>query len=326
MKLDEFTSELNKNIPKILDENIYIKVINRNNNLARFDIINKLAICTMNNEIVYDVKTKEEWFEQGRRIIDTSKIVRVIIPNYTSEYIDSLTGKTVDITQFTRDEFVNALRLNIIKKESKFDGMYVQDLYDIRNTCSIDKNINYKIPKPIVSISVLFSILQRFTGITAEESDETYLAKQERHLYLAKGSYSEMIDTLASILTDYLLEPDILRDCIQENLGNTEKELSKAEIKLLRASIIYSIKTLFNINNKEDILSVLKDKLVTDYIDLIDILTITDSIVFKIIQQLEYTDNSSIEDATNNMLHIKKAEILLDIMQANSIQLKMKGV
>lgn len=326
MNFEEYANELYKNIPKILDEDIYIAILNKGNNLARFDIINKIYITTVYGTDIYDVKTKEEWFSQGRKIIDTSKYINVSVPDYSSEYIDTETHKVVNISDFTVDEFRKAIEYGIIKKESKLENVIVQRVYDIKNTSNIDKDKKYSVPKPYISMNILFGILKKFMNITIEQSDDfTYFAKKEKHLYLSKSSYEDTVDELISILVDYFMETEVLSDIIEKS-GLDQIDLNSKDMDLLKESIKYSLMTVFNVNNKDELLSILKRKEITDCNKLINILTISDYTVFNIIELLDYSDNSKVVDATSNILLIKKSEQLLSIMQANSVQSKMKGV
>lgn len=327
MTHEEFTDELNKCIVNLINPKVFIEIIRKDNNLARFDIMNKIAICTMNNgEQFYDLKTAEEWKIHNRSIIDTKKRIYITVPKYDTSYIDCETLEKVNINEFSQDEFIKALELNIIKKEQRINNIDVETVYDIRNTTAIDKTLEYKVTKPKISLDVLIDIMKQYINLEViPGEDETYYSKSSNKLFLAKNTYENMVKELVVILVDNIIE-NKLKGYIRSYLSNTEKTLNKFETELLKEALKYSIGTIFKVTDESELLFELRKNYVSDYEDILDILIICDAITYDISAFLVYNDNSLLTNAINNIELIRKSDILLSILQANSILNKMKGI
>lgn len=327
MTYEEFTEELNKNIVNIINPKVYIEIIRKDNNLSRFDIMNKIAICTMTNgESLYDLKTAEEWMLCNRKVIDKSKKIYVAIPKYDKCYIDSETLARIDISEFTQEELKKAIELKIVKKEQNIRSIDVVTVYDIRNTSKIDKNIEYNVVKPKISIDALVNIMKNYMKLDIViGEDSTYYSKSSGKLFIAKNTYEIMIQELVDILIKHVLD-DRLQDYIKGYINNTERKFNKLELELLKESLRFAILSVFKVSDESRLLFELRKNYVNDYEDIIDIITICDAITFDICSFLEYTDGSNMKDAVSNIELIRKSENLLNILQANSILNKMKGV
>lgn len=323
MEIKEFIEEINKNIPKILDEDTYVNILNRgNNNLIRFDLLNKIILNLLYKENIYDVRTKEEWFSVGRKIINVEKYYNILVPNSTIQYIDCKNNEIVNIEQFTVDELKKALELHIIEKQENIEDLHLVKVYDIRNTTNIDKEKEYKLTKPKMNIQNLFNALHKFTDITVEDGvDETFYSRKEKHLYLAKSNYANTISILSNILVEYIMDSDVIKESIYNSniVNNTETEL-------IRISSVYSINSLFSVDSKANLIEKFRANRGINYSTLLDILKITDQIIYIVAQMLEYSDDTCITDASTDIIKMKKSEIILDIMRANYIQLKLKGI
>ena len=70
MVIDEYVDKLNSSIPKLIDEETFTKVLRLNNNLCRLNILNRIALATMYNQEIFDIKSEEEWFSVGRKVIN----------------------------------------------------------------------------------------------------------------------------------------------------------------------------------------------------------------------------------------------------------------
>lgn len=327
MTHEEFTNELNKSIVNLINPKVFIEIIRKDNNLARFDIMNKIAICTMNNgEQFYDLKTAEEWAVCNRSVIDKKKRIYITVPKYDTHYIDCVSLEKVNINEFSQDEFVKALELGIIRRERNITDVDVSTVYDIRNTSTIDKAHEYVVTKPKLSLDALINIMNQYMNLEVlPGEDETYYSKNSGKLFLAKNTYENMVKELVDILVKHIID-NKLSGYVRNYLSNTEKELNKFEIELLKEALKYSICTIFKVLDESNLLFEIRKNYVSDYSDILDILILCDAITFDISAFLDYSDNSLMTDAINNIELIRKSDILLSILQANSILNKMKGI
>lgn len=316
MLLQEFNDTLNRTLPKLLDEDTFIKILNLNNNLYRFDIINRIALNTISDEELLDVKTEEEWFEHGRRVIDKHKKYYIISPKYGTCYVDSETSEKINILEFTFDELTKALELGVIIKTSDIDDIVINEVYDIRNTSNIDKNKKYEVVKTATNLNILVDLAKNITGLTIEPSEDiTFYSEYDNNLFLAKEDYNTMADKIINIIVNSLY------DKCKSDIG-----IDNMYEKLIKSGAEYSIKTLFGTHNKKDILGKLKSYMITDYNILLDILVIIDIITFKVLEQLEQINGIDNCKSFFKIERNNKINTLLNIMQANSVQIKMKGI
>lgn len=327
MTYEEFNDELNKGIVNLLNPKVFVEIVRKDNNLARFDIMNKIAICIMNSgEQFYDLKTASEWEVNNRLVIDKKKKVYIAIPRYNTGYIDCVSLEKVNINEFSQDEFVKALEYGIIKKQKDIENVEVEVVYDIRNTKAIDKNIEYKVTKPKVGLEVLIGIMKQYMNIEViPGEDETYYFKNSGKLFLAKNTYENMVKELVAILVKNIVD-NKLTFYIRNYLSNSEKKFDKFETELIKETLEFSIKTIFGVIDDSNLLFELRKNYVSDYEDILDILTLSDAITFDISSFLEYNDDSCMIDAVNNIELMRKSDILLSILQANSILNRMKGI
>lgn len=324
MVIDEYLEKLNSNLSRLIDENTFTKVLKLNNNLCRLNILNRIALATMYKEEIFDLKSEEEWFSVGRKIINKGDKIHLAIPMYTTSFIDSTTNETVETDKFTQDELALALKLNVIHKEENIDKLMVHDLYDIRNTSNIDKDTSYKVPKPEISLAEYFSIIHELTGITIEESDVSFFYEKDKLLFLCRDNYETTIDTLTDTLIKYIIHN---MDKYVTDISNySHLDIgSKRKEKLLVASIKYSIKTLFGIDNKNDVIMALRLSGIVSVDELVDILILVDELLFNIMKYVKYSSDTLYTDISTSINRIKKSELLLNILQANSIHNKIEG-
>lgn len=316
MKLEEFNSKLNESLPMLLDEDTFIKILNINNNLYRFDILNRIALNIMYDYELLDVKTEEEWFKHGRKIIDKKKIIYITTPKYGTKYIDNETKEQINVIEFTPSEIQEALRLGVISKINDAEDISINIMYDIKNTSNIDKSKKYDIVKPKIDLKILIELAKEITGMTIEPSDEvTFYSEKDNNLFLAKESYRKMVNKIL----------DILVNLIFKQVEN-EIEIDKQYKDIIKHSALFSLQTLFNIENKNELIYKLKSNMITDYNIMLDILYTVDIITFKVIEQLEKINGIDNCSSADTIEKNNKISAMLSIMQANSIQIKMKGV
>lgn len=318
MEVKELSELLNKNFNKLFTPNRYKHILNRGNNLIRLDIVNRMLV-ELQYDNAFDLRTSDEWLLENRGIVKKEKPIYLIIPKYKYEYIDKETGKTIDNKELSIGEINKAIEYNIIERVDTIDNMYTIPVFDIRQTYSLDKS-KYNINKPIISSKKLLEIMHNITMCNIEICEDTYYSKSDNILYLKKQPYSELVITISEYLAQYYIDND-LKKLIDIPQNISYKDLTEYDIDLIKQSLIFAIVTLLGgkIDINFDIINyTTNDKAIL-------ILNIVDSMLIEISTKLKFTNTSHIMDVSSNINMLKKAEALLDIMEANNINKIMKG-
>lgn len=324
MVIDEYVDKLNSSIPKLIDEETFTKVLRLNNNLCRLNILNRIALATMYNQEIFDIKSEEEWFSVGRKVINKKDAIYLAIPMYTTSYIDTVSGEKVEVDKFTPDELTLAIKLRVISKEDVLDKIIPYKLYDIKNTSNIDKNIVYNVPKPEINMPDYFKIIHEITGITIEESDSSFFYEKDKVLFLSRDNYENTLDTLTDTLLKYMIHN--LTDYVVDVTNYDHLDITnKRREKLISACVKYSIKTLFGIDNRNEVIMALRYSGIVSVDELIDILMLSDELIFNVIKYVKYSSDTLYTDISTSINRIKKSELLLNILQANSVHNKIEG-
>lgn len=316
MNSTDISNFVNENIGKIANPNVYKSIIRKDNNLFRFDILNRILIYLQCND-AYDVRTAEEWIIDDRLVKNEDERIYLLFPKYVSRYIDSESGNVIDNESIGINEVNEALKYNIIQKETTIDSIETKVFTDIKNTKSID-DTEYKVAKPILSQKVLLEILVKVTGCTVEKSDMNYYAKNDNTLYLSETSYNGIANIVLSSIMTFFKHEGLIDKYIEEyNIDINEQSKLICE-----KTIEFMIASSFNCDINTEFSEVAN----TDINTLIDILNIADDVASIVISNIDYTSDLIKKDATYSINVIRRAEKLLNIMEANSIQKTMKGI
>lgn len=314
METVEISKLFQDNISKVLTPSGYKHIIKRDNNLSRFDILNRILI-EIQYPNAYDVRTSEEWLIDNRNVKNNSKGIDIILPVYSSKYIDTETGEEIDINDLTLDELNAAVQHNVVHRQDSLETTCVKQLYDIRQTISLD-NSKYAVSKPIIKSSSIIGMFQIITGCAVEHGDITYYSKSKNILTVSKQKYTELAVSLVDILVDFYIKTAIHDVC-----NNDDIDFSEYDIDLIKYTLQYSLDTLLRDNRDCEFDAVRHTS--TD--KLLLILNIVDSIVSGIAENIEYKNSNISRDAVSSIETLKKAEALLNIMEANNISKIMKG-
>lgn len=310
METVELAKLFQDNLYNILTPNGYKNIINRNNNLSRFDILNRILI-EIQYPGAYDVRTEEEWIIDNRNVKKNSDGINLILPLYTYKYVDTETNEDINIDELTLDELNAAIRYGVIRKEENIETSYIVRMYDIRQTNRIDDS-KYTISKPEMKSSVLIKIFQDVTGCEVVNSDITYYSKSKNELTVSKQSYIELANSLCDMLVEHYM-----RIVKKDNNG----ELSEYDMDLVKYTLQYSIDTLF-MSTRECNFDIIRH---TDTDKILMVLNIVDSLLYGISDSINYTGNQVGKDASESIEILRKAENLLNVMEANNISKTMKG-
>ena len=296
-------------------EKAYNDALLMNNNLIRFDALNRIIIA-LQSDSVYDLRTPEEWNIDTRKLMKDAKPLYIIAPKYSIKYISTHDGRELKSGELTVDELNKALQYNIVKRDSQLSSLFTIPMYDIKQTVSmIDEK--YHVNKPKLSSVELIKIFTGITGSSIELCDSDYYSINEKEAFIKKGDYQEIAEKIVGFLLKYLenTKLDKLKD--SDNLT-----ISDYDIDIIKNSLEVSIKTLFGIQDIESIH--LKGKYILS--DLIALLSIIDSCMIEIESKMKFSSTKTFGDAVESIKNIQKAEVILDLMEANSINRIMKGI
>ena len=318
MGISELTNLIQNNSDKITSMAGYKAILNRGNNLIRFDVLNRILIY-LQLENAFDLKTVDEWAIVGRRIRNNQNPVFIILPKYKTTYIETDTGRSINESDLTPDELLKALEYNIVRREDNIETVYKIALYDIRQTIKTN-DTEYNINKPVLNSSSVLQLLSDVTGATIEVCDEDYYSVSSNAIFICKKQYKELASTVSKFLVKYIMSYK-LEDILINTLGIQSNDLSKYEMTLLENSLDYTLCTLLATESSVD-LSYLQH---VTYDNIINILNVVDSAISEIIKYIKFTDNDNSLDAITTITKLHKAEVILDVMEANSINKIMKG-
>lgn len=310
METVEIAKLFQDNIDKVLTPSGYKNIISRNNNLSRFDVLNRILI-EIQCPGAYDVRTADEWVIDNRSVKNGSIGISILLPLYSYKYIDVETGNEINSDDLTLDEINAALNYGVIRKEETLETTYVVEMYDIRQTARLD-NSKYTVSKLEMKSSVLIKLFQNVTNCSVVHGDITYYSKSKNELMVSKQSYRDLANSLSDTLVDYYMK------MVKNN--NTD-ELSEYDMDLIRYTLQFSIDSLF-MNTREYEFDIIRH---TDTNKILLILNIVDSLLYGIADDINYTGSQVGKDAAASVETLRKAEALLNIMEANNISRIMKG-
>lgn len=318
MNINGIYEALENGIDKLNNPKDYKGIVKRDNNLVRFDFINRILLYAQNNN-AFDVRTEDEWKIADRQIINGEKPIFIVIPKYESIYIDKDTNKQISDTDLSMDETYMALKYGIIERSDTIKDIKIQEVYDIRQTKSLGNN-KYRVSKPIIGSKNLVKAVQKVLMCNVENSDITYFSNSDNTLRIENKPYEELAKDIVDIIVDKVAN-DRLSEIIEYTSSISFEELSEYDIDLIKLTTKYALDTLLHINRSTD-LDIVRH---TQKYKILSILNIADSIVYELSSNLEYKNDNISKDITKSLITMHKANIVLNIMEANDINKKING-
>ena len=307
MNKAELSEFLAFNIDKIKDVKRYKNILDRGNNLIRFDCINRTLIELQCNN-AFDIRTYDEWQAVGRNIIKRDNVIYIAIPSNKTSYIDTETGNVINDSDLNANEIPFALKYGIIKKEQDIESLSIIPVFDIRNTYCSD-NSNYKVEKRKLSSSMLINMIVGMTGCKVEDNELFYYSESKNTLYVAKQSYSELASNTVEFLLKYYIKK------LREQFSNEN------EFELAYNSLQYSLTSLLHTDSQIDLDII--SKCSTESI--LSILNTIDTIIVDLIQYIGFDNSELNTDISKKLLLDRKASALLNLMEANEEYRRLKG-
>ena len=249
MESKELRALLIEGIKKIETPKGYKEIISRKNNLYKFDIINRLLIVGQ-SENAFDVRTQEEWEINGRGVLNNRNKIFILIPNIKSEYKDTETLESIDVSEFTPDELNKALSLGVINRTDVVNNIHTSIVYDIRNTQSLN-NGEYSIDKLRIKQSDIFRIAQNILKCNITKSELNYYSNTDDTLYIKNNDeYSNIATYTIDVIVNTCVNQYI--DIIKNNYVNDTVDITEYDIELLSNTVKYVMYELFNIEEYID--------------------------------------------------------------------------
>ena len=138
--------------------------------------------------------------------------------------------------------------------------------------------------------------------------DDDYYSLSDNVIYIKKKGYTELAGLVAQYITEYILSIS--------DLG--EYQVYK---DIISRSVEYSISSfLLGDNDSIDIAGL--NELAID--DILNILCYVDTVVPGVVSQMKCSNNS-INEATCNIAKVRKAELLLTLMESNYASMELLG-
>ena len=295
------------NIDNINKPEFISNILNMHNNLICFDSLNRILI-QLQYEDAFDLRSYEEWEDCGRKVVSGSNPIWVVSPQYEHTYVyGDNEDKEADISDLNIVEKNKALELNIIKRKSNLKDIKTIAVYDIRQTKKIPGQ-KYEVAKPILNSKSLIKLFIDITGCKVEicDGNEYFYSASDNELFIPNVQYKEFANMIAKALVKYFLE-----------IVDTS-DYSEEDINYIELYSEYSLNTLFRCRHIETLESH------SDISKLIQIISIVDSIMEKVINKIEYSGQiDTTVGAVQKVDILRKAEVVLDIFTAVSTNIKI---
>jgi hypothetical protein len=320
-KVEDLAKMFDNNINMLLNTEEYKRIINRGCNLIRFEPINRILINAQDNK-AFDLKTYDEWQYEGRIVSPDAKPVYVLIPKTTVKFVDSETKREIEDNELTVDERMKAYELGIISKLEEVYDLYVEEMYDIRFTKSVDmKNkTKYNVVKTYMSKSDILALATEVLKCEIKTTDASKIYYENNVLYISNVSYEELVKQVSNIVCTKVLNENI--DYICDNLLINQASVNKNN-RIILDSFIYAFQTLLGIN-KPNILD--KYNLSrNDSMEMFNIACIVDVLVTDGLKHIKFNKELGKLDVSANINNIRKAEAIINMFNVCTIQNKLKG-
>jgi hypothetical protein len=323
VKTEELAKKFDNSTDMLLNIEEYKRILNRGCNLIRFEPINRILINAQDSK-AFDLKTYDEWQFEDRVVSDDAKPVVVLIPRTTVKFVDSETNREIEDNELTIDEKQKAYELGIISKTEEVYDLYVQEMYDIRFTKAVDikSKSKYKVTKSCMSKSDVVALAAEILKceIKATDTDKTYY--KNNILYVSNVSYIDLVKQISVIICTKLLKDNL--DYICDSILDTDysDNLNRSD-QLILDSFIYAFETLLGVSKSSVLNKYNLSK--NNKQDMICILCIVDILITEVMKNIKFNKELGKLDVSSNINNIRKAEAIINMFNACTIQNKLKG-
>lgn len=323
MTADELMTNIGKNMYKLFDNDVMLEILDKSNNLNRFDTFNKIALVLLRTKEITDVRSEDEWNIFGRHVVNRDNKMYIAIPKDSKVYVDAETGEHIDITEFSMRELEIAMNKGIIKMKTEVNTEVVQTVYDISDTVADNGTDTVDVPK--VTLRSLIDITQTLTGVSIErgEGGLSYYSKKENNLYLSEGTHKDVALNVINVLVTKFTSDEMINKAIEDNFDN---KISKNDIDIdkLKVCTEYEIATMFGIDKRTKVKEAIRINSKEDVSNMLNIIRLADYFSFIVFQLLEYMDKSFVKDASSNISEVNKAKFMRRLIESFTVQYKLR--
>lgn len=283
------------------------KILNKCNNLGRYDSINRLIIYSQMKN-AFDLRTEQEWFEMGMKIKPKQSPIFIVYTDAKYKYFDSLTGEEFINRDMNPEEFKAALKYGIITRKMHDNKLKIGEVFDISQTYCDNKS-DYETPTPIVSISSILSFIEKSFNIRTEKSDESYFSKNNKVLYICEDTFENNYDKLISVIID--------NTDIRGILNKFNVSLTDNNIEFVKNAVRLSLRSIITQEKFNDDIDIYED-------ELLGLISAVDAIVFPVMSIFDIK-GSYCSDIDSHKIEINnKAELIANLYESCKMRNKIK--
>ena len=299
MKVDEIARIIHDNRDVITSEDGIKTILNRSNNLNSLNYINRIVIFSQCRD-AFDVRTAEQWEMSGLNIKKGSKPLYIVKPIYKKSYIRSKTGDIIEDMDLNSLEIASAIDYGVIEIESLINELETIPVFDI-------KQVEFKgkysdVINRQINTEKVIKLFESITHCKVSKADETYYSKSKNLLYLSNLGYKGTVEIVSETLADYLMETN-------------SKLLKDINEPILKNALTFSIETLLLVNSNRSISNFSN----LENFEIVNILDAIDALIYNVNTQLYDIGVIQSVDYMYDIEGIKRSNILLNIMESNSI-------
>lgn len=324
MNTDSLYRLYSNNINTILNTETLSVLSNYTNRIYGYNFINRLLIY-IQNKYANCVMSENQWISVGRILKDKPNPIWIIDNCTNVKYVDSDTKKDISIDELSSVELIQALKLNVIQKETFVTGLKSIPVYSIKDTkignsgeSSIDEKYTYDI-----KLSTLLDVISNELNIKCKKSDMNSAYNiMDNTLYIGADSIENHVKAMGDAVYSLIDFNNIVNDLVDN--------------KKLTAKFVYRVMDLGNIFINES----LKTLVIPDYFvdkakfdDLNRIGDMSDLEISSFIEIFnsiyELVDNVICRVIPKNIssdIKLRKAAELLSILEANDTIQRIKNL
>lgn len=326
---------LKNNVGMLFESENYSDYIKQTISVEGYDFMNRFLIFFQNRRAT-DVKGELAWSELGRAVIESNKPIWVIVPVYRSVYINIETEAELKNNELSLTEIIQALELGLIQRQKSivdFESTMVYDIGDTRiiNEAQAEEYETYS-KKKNIKLSTLCDLCKQTCDMQIASNDgDTYYSSEYNTIYIGKDSGVNKASAIVKILVGCLIERltnnyELYTGELDSMASENKLVLDDINRRFIEDSVMYAVYNYMGINVeyafeyiKEVYQEVVEsERNMTELINKLNCIEyLTDSILSKF--------NSGNIDSTSKILVMKKAERLLDIIEANNVMLLLRG-
>lgn len=312
------------NLDRMFKSDTFQIIASHASNIQGYSFINRLLIF-MQNMYSTEVRSEESWLADGYIIKPNSTPLGIITPVTDTKYFNSDTGEEIGSTELSANEFNKAVKLGIVNKEVSIKELKCTLVYDSSNV-ELSENIEDKHKKNmdrhrVLKMSALYELISSMgINISKNDDEESSFDNTNNTLTIGKDNIRNKIECCMQALAYFAISS------VGESI-----ELTEMEIKLVVDYSVHAVMTFFNQEyNKDykyidDVYSAAK--LSEGKIDtLIEILDYIENILNTQVFVSSQDTNALNFNEEHKTIIMKRASILLGILEANYELFRLKGV